>query len=342
MNALSAGGGLTISIPTFDRPDPLLKLLESLLPQADDEIVIRILDNCSRIPVEGLVRRHFGTGVAQRIRFHRNNANIGGNANIMRCIEMCETRWLWMIGDDNEVYPGALETARAAIAGYPDRILLNFQTSVVTRTECFTTTGVDEFARKVDSLSMVFFISTNIYCAEALKSNVRLGYQYTASWLPHLYTVLRTLGKDGRCQFLDKPLVYAPPKPDIKQTVSFVGYSVGCGLLLDVPMQADSRRSLARKMYYHLPFYCVRLYFHLALMRRQGVPAAEVSYQGLQIYYRWFIHCAWPLFGIFHRICLLLAIWFPNLFAWSVVNAANRFTSRTLSMDELPDATARL
>ena len=45
---------LTIGIPTYNRPESIKKSVRALLPQLNDQVVLRVWDNCSDTPVADL------------------------------------------------------------------------------------------------------------------------------------------------------------------------------------------------------------------------------------------------------------------------------------------------
>lgn len=90
---------LEICIPTYNRPEALVKNLKRLLSfQENSNFSILVVDNCSdfRLPDE------FITGDdAKGYRYIRNLCNVGGQANILKCFEHGVADYLWIIGDDD-------------------------------------------------------------------------------------------------------------------------------------------------------------------------------------------------------------------------------------------------
>lgn len=65
---------LTIGIPTYNRPESIKKSVRALLPQLNDQVVLRVWDNCSDTPVADL----FTEEEKQKFNIVRNRTNIGG------------------------------------------------------------------------------------------------------------------------------------------------------------------------------------------------------------------------------------------------------------------------
>ena len=59
------------------------------------------------------------TWPAGRMITHRNRVNVGGNANVLRCLEKAESERAWIIGDDDIPEQGALARVAMALAENP-------------------------------------------------------------------------------------------------------------------------------------------------------------------------------------------------------------------------------
>lgn len=100
---------LTIYVPTYKRPT-LAALLASLAPQLTDAVEVVVSDNDPEGSAREVVEAHVpgATYVCQSV-------NTGGEANLLRGWESGSAPWVWMIGDDDEVLPGAVADVLAAI-----------------------------------------------------------------------------------------------------------------------------------------------------------------------------------------------------------------------------------
>ncbi len=92
---------LTIAIPTFNRNKILHRTLELIIPQMESWVELIIVDNNSAIPVSETIRNLCEEYPNLNVRIVRNSANIGANANVLRCIEYCESEYIWILGDDD-------------------------------------------------------------------------------------------------------------------------------------------------------------------------------------------------------------------------------------------------
>jgi glycosyltransferase involved in cell wall biosynthesis len=110
---------LTLYIPTFQR-DELRALLESIADQWCERVEVVVSDNDPAGSAEAVVSEVLGS-VAE---YSRRLTNIGGDANILRGIMAGRGEYVWIIGDDDVLLPGALADTLAIIdAEHPDRII---------------------------------------------------------------------------------------------------------------------------------------------------------------------------------------------------------------------------
>jgi len=99
---------LTISIPTYNRSFFLDELLSCLLDQcvSNSKIELLVSDNDSSDETPSIVKAYIDRGLG--IRYLRNTANIGADRNFLQCFEKARGKYVWIIGDDDVVTPGAI------------------------------------------------------------------------------------------------------------------------------------------------------------------------------------------------------------------------------------------
>ena len=107
---------LTIAVPTFRRAANLRVLLEALAPQVKSlpQVELLISDNCSPDETPEVVREFQQAGLC--CRYHRHEENIGPDANFLSCYEQAKGKYVWIFGDDDVLFPGALERLTRLIA----------------------------------------------------------------------------------------------------------------------------------------------------------------------------------------------------------------------------------
>jgi len=99
---------LTIAIPTFNRAVNLALLLRTLKPEvaALPEIELLVSDNASPDDTESVMRQFLQDGL--RCRYIRNAKNIDADPNFLQCYQQASGKYLWIFGDDDILFPGAL------------------------------------------------------------------------------------------------------------------------------------------------------------------------------------------------------------------------------------------
>lgn len=99
---------VTIAIPTYKRPSTLRYAVESALRQidySDYEVIVVDNDNCIDSETDRLMS-DFCAG-EKKIRYYRNERNIGMFGNINRCLELGLGEWICVLHDDDmlmEIY----------------------------------------------------------------------------------------------------------------------------------------------------------------------------------------------------------------------------------------------
>jgi abequosyltransferase len=101
---------LSIAVPTYGRAHWLRRCLSEVLAQVDllppGAVEVVVSDNASPddtpAVLAALAARH------PRLRVHRNPANIGAEANFRLLFDLARGDYLWLLGDDDIVLPGAV------------------------------------------------------------------------------------------------------------------------------------------------------------------------------------------------------------------------------------------
>ena len=205
---MSTNPKLTIAIPTFNRPEELAETLRRLVPQVSDDWVLHIHDNCSEPPIAETQAELLAQFDKNRFTIIRNVANIGANANILRCFELCETEWLVVLGDDDLIEPDYVSSFLNLIAEHPDIVFANFASCFNPRKADITTTGLAGFCQGLDEWGNVLFITASIFNRKAVVPYLRYGYNYIYALSPHIALVMQCLRQGhGKCMFLKKEIV---------------------------------------------------------------------------------------------------------------------------------------
>ena len=184
---------LTIAIPTFNRNVILLRNLERLMPQMEDWVELLIVDNNSEILVGETVKPLIDKHPEICTKIFRNAENIGGNANVLRCIEYCETEYIWIVGDDDFPVEDALKKIYMHISN-KEAVWVNFYSEDPNhqpkRNDDSALQTLTDFLRGLKSISELVFVSNNIYRTVCLKQGLEFGNMYQAVMAPHLISMI--------------------------------------------------------------------------------------------------------------------------------------------------------
>lgn len=239
---------LTIAIPTFDRPELLRKTVALVLPQLRPGVKLVIRDNASSLPAEEVLRSLLAEHLAVDVRIERNRFNLGGNPNILRCLELCESEWVWILGDDDLPATNAVETILSDIESAPaDLVFINYRCQLYNRREERELRGLDDFVERVDSISSALFLSASILRAPAAQKHLRLAYTYAYSNMPHLIAVMYALREGGIARLSMKEIAdWQRPPP--QQRWSVLNAALAFPTMLDLPFSSEIRKRLAEKL----------------------------------------------------------------------------------------------
>lgn len=111
---------LTICIPTYNRGPRVRERLIELIPQLDVKTQILVIDNASDVAVNDFVNDIILE--QPNIYVVRNKYNVGMSANIARCLELPDSEWVWILGDDDAVRDDAIEKIHSDIAGVSNSV----------------------------------------------------------------------------------------------------------------------------------------------------------------------------------------------------------------------------
>ncbi len=107
---------VSICIPTYNRPDLLLKALKSCLAQSYKDYEIVITDNSSNEDSKNGIESLNNSS----IRYHKNEKNIGGLGNLNKALELSQGKYIKYLMDDDLLKPDCLEKMVPILDKYPD------------------------------------------------------------------------------------------------------------------------------------------------------------------------------------------------------------------------------
>jgi len=313
---------LTIVIPTYNRNELLLASVQRLIPQLVEGVELWILDNASSTPVVQTLSIIDGIESHPNIHLHRNVTNIGGCANILRSFEVANGAWLWILGDDDVITTTAVKDILDTVKANSEVAFFNFATSTMIssglRRESFTTQGQAGFARQLDAVGNVNFMSVGVWQVKKVVHNLRIAYHYAYSMSPSFVLLLSSLGNGLLCHFSNKVLVIEVTTAETANRWRFRDFVLGWNTILELPMSDETRRDLSLKMLsWHSPEnVCVYMLAEAAELRGNGhdfmLAARRLG----------------PYVGAFARLrfwCYRSLFIFPR-FSWTIVEKVVRIT----------------
>lgn len=109
----------TVGIPTHNRAHYLPETLSCLLRQTYQDFEVIISDNASTDSTTKVV----GQFQDSRIRYVRQESNVGPIANFLRCAELARTEWIVFNQDDDLLCPLFLERFASTIEKHPNIVM---------------------------------------------------------------------------------------------------------------------------------------------------------------------------------------------------------------------------
>jgi len=188
---------LTVAIPTYNRPESVLRRLDELEQLRDlvDEVVIGDNSDSVQPAVEARAAR------AANVRYFRNTANIGGGANFLRVVEASSGDFVWWRGDDDPITPAQAQAVRNALANASPKLILLSPTA---RT-VFRAAGVKRFCEHFSDVRSMGWLSSIILPGALAKQALRFGYVGIASGWANVALVLGLFRTDPELEFEVQP-----------------------------------------------------------------------------------------------------------------------------------------
>lgn len=170
---------LTIYIPTFNRSLILERNLGILVPflqlfssTAKKGVRVLVSDNASTDDTP-LVAKSFDS---ECFAYHRNSENIGALNNFNQSVSLCDSDYIWVLGDDDFIVVKYMDNVLKALSSFePDLLFLGALQGEVYRREHSTRECSLESLFLSESLTSLGHISRLIYKRSYLSSLPSLG-----------------------------------------------------------------------------------------------------------------------------------------------------------------------
>jgi len=201
---------LTIGIPTFKREVELLELIAHLdvelgnLPVELNIEIIVIDNNPTSVINEKNLKEFIDSG---RIKFFKNESNIGAVNNVLRIFQKSLGKYLWILGDDDLPTLSCVSTVYKFLESSNPRLI--YLPSRWTSNKIARVSMLPKFhnhftevapLRLVKTAHMyITFLSSWIVDAEVLRLDSNFRYDmYKDTMFPHLSWILEALKKESK------------------------------------------------------------------------------------------------------------------------------------------------
>jgi GT2 family glycosyltransferase len=118
---------VSICIPTYNRAGMIGKAIESALGQTYRNIEVIVVDNASTDNTADIVAGYSD----ERLRYVKNERNLGLFGNFNRCIELASGKYLHILHSDDYIDPRFTETCLAFFRQHPSVVMTSTNASVI-------------------------------------------------------------------------------------------------------------------------------------------------------------------------------------------------------------------
>ncbi len=116
MTPAGRAGVLEIFVPFWGDPELLHATVQSVRSQEDPRWTLTVVDDCYPDPT---VQEHFARERDPRVRYLRNETNLGIAANFQRCLDLASGEAMMFLGSDDLLEPGFVSRTHALLAEFP-------------------------------------------------------------------------------------------------------------------------------------------------------------------------------------------------------------------------------
>lgn len=196
---------LTIAIPTYNRSQYLGLCLDHICSQLTALVKVVVRDNHSyNYDVDAFMKPYIDK---YNVSLYKNPINVGGDANIAKLFEFCETQWLWVIGDDDYIRSDAINVVLDIINKHSDAIYIKFNSLYKGKVQ-----GLKGFAEAMTphtAFAYSFFTSECVFNMNNNEEDIYYHYQALSSYSGQIIRVMKhlILHDEARCLFLDIPIL---------------------------------------------------------------------------------------------------------------------------------------
>lgn len=202
---------LTISIPTYNRPDQVAKLLRGILGQITPSVEVVIRDDSTNSETEKLVRQLFNEFDKTEQLSYFKGEKLGMDRATLFVVENARGAYVWTFGDDDEMVPGAIQKVITLVTRHPNIsfIWANYVCPEVPGSgdglgeERFFKDGSEALEVLTNKMTL---LSTFIFKKENAMKAWKIAESHIGSWWSIMALVFESVA-DGAIYFLKGPYV---------------------------------------------------------------------------------------------------------------------------------------
>jgi glycosyltransferase involved in cell wall biosynthesis len=120
---------VSVGLPVYNGENYLAEAIDSILSQTLVDFELVISDNASTDRTQAICRRY--AALDKRIRYLRNDTNLGAAPNYNRVFEQCSGCYFKWLAHDDRLLPRFLELTAAALDADPEAVLCNTRTEYI-------------------------------------------------------------------------------------------------------------------------------------------------------------------------------------------------------------------
>jgi len=196
---------LTIAIPTKGTRKSILPLVERTLDQIynDNEIELLIsFNNKTEIHDElnSIICKKY-SNIADRVKIISNIIDMNGDANILNSIANVNSKFAWLVGDDDLIKPNVISEVKNIICKNLDAEIINLDNKFLIRNKVFGEQdgyGAIEYLKRFDKISDALFISNKIISINNIKNYFPEVYRMQMTCAAHLILEILKLGESNK------------------------------------------------------------------------------------------------------------------------------------------------
>jgi len=180
---------VTIAFPVYNGENYMTQALDSILAQTFTDFEVIISDNCSTDSTPDIARAYAERD--PRVRYHRNQSNIGANPNFNQTVGMARGRYFKWAAHDDVLAPTYLERCVAELEADPSVVLAHSYTRLIN--EDGSDVPLDEHTIFTENGGVIYVgMDSRDRQLDSPKPSVRLSeIIHRTSWCYEIFGVMR-------------------------------------------------------------------------------------------------------------------------------------------------------